>query len=431
MLNPKFVIILLFWSSPFISYSQLEPVNQNWTSYSQAIDVSDFLKHKSIKYSGYIRSKVKNKNSKAALWLRVDVNSFFQNDIINEELDVTDEWKKFDIIGKTDSSSTKIYLGFFAQNNGEFYFDNVTLSYQDDNKNWNMLAIDNPGFENPINHDNWNEGIRVESKWKSKKFKISYTDEMPYEGNYCLKVKGENIIGNSENGKFVDVNNVSLYYEIYGKGEPLLMIHGNGQSLGAFLNQVDELSKYYKVILVDSRGRGNSSYDYDSELTYALQVKDMIEFLDSLQLDKVHVLGWSDGGIIGLMMAKYYPDRVNNLIAMAANIFPDGVKEAQTEKIISYKQSLESKDGSSIGLDLLNMLLKYPQLTFSDLQNIKSKSLIVAGDHDVIKNEHTIKIFENIPNAQLAILPNETHYLPSENPELFNNIVLKFMRTED
>ncbi len=427
MVSAKLVVILLFCCSCFIGYSQVESVNQYWTSYSQAIDVPEYLRHKSIKYSGYIRSKVKSEDAKAALWLRVDVESFFHNDIINEDIHIADKWQKFEIYGKTDSSSIKIYLGFYAQNNGEFYFDNVMLSYQDDDGKWNVLPVDNPGFENPINQDNWNEGIRVESKWKSEKFKISYTDEMPYEGKYCVKVKGENIIGNNDTGKYVDVNNVNLYYEIYGEGEPLLMIHGNSQSIGAFLNQVDEFSKYYKVILVDSRGRGNSSYDHNVELTYALQVEDMIEFVDYLELDKVHVLGWSDGGIIGLMMAIQYPERISNLIAMAANIFPEGVKKTSLDRIKTYKQSIEDQDGSSIVLDLLNMLLKYPQLEFSDLQRIESKTLIVAGDHDEIRNEHTVRIFENISNAQLAIMPNETHYLPAENPTLFNEVVLKFM----
>jgi len=379
MVSAKLVVILLFCCSCFIGYSQVESVNQYWTSYSQAIDVPEYLRHKSIKYSGYIRSKVKSEDAKAALWLRVDVESFFHNDIINEDIHIADKWQKFD------------------------------------------------GFENPINQDNWNEGTRVESKWKSEKFKISYTDEMPYEGKYCVKVKGENIIGNNDTGKYVDVNNVNLYYEIYGEGEPLLMIHGNSQSIGSFLNQVDEFSKYYKVILVDSRGRGNSSYDHNVELTYALQVEDMIEFVDYLELDKVHVLGWSDGGIIGLMMAIQYPERISNLIAMAANIFPEGVKKTSLDRIKTYKQSIEDQDGSSIVLDLLNMLLKYPQLEFSDLQRIKSKTLIVAGDHDEIRNEHTVRIFENILNAQLAIMPNETHYLPAENPTLFNEVVLKFM----
>lgn len=104
-----------------------------------------------------------------------------------------------------------------------------------------------------------------------------------------------------ENGKYVDVNGVKLYYEVYGEGEPLLMIHGNGGSFSCFENQVAEFSKHFKVILVDCRGRGNSTYQKGIELTFDLQVEDFTLFLDKLNIKKTNILGWSDGGIIGLI----------------------------------------------------------------------------------------------------------------------------------
>jgi pimeloyl-ACP methyl ester carboxylesterase len=231
-----------------------------------------------------------------------------------------------------------------------------------------------------------------------------------------------------ENGKYVDVNGVKLFYEIYGKGEPILMIHGNGGSFSCFENQVTEFSKHFRVILVDCRGRGNSSYQKGIELTFDLQVEDMNLFLDKLNIKKTTVLGWSDGGIIGILLAIKHPEKVNKLVTSGANIFPEGVIDF--EDMNKTAIDLETKNvnhENDLAIDLNNLDLKYPNLKFTDLNVIKSKTLIIAGDHDVIKSEHTLKIFESIPNAQLAILPNSSHSALIENSELFNEIVLRFL----
>jgi pimeloyl-ACP methyl ester carboxylesterase len=99
-------------------------------------------------------------------------------------------------------------------------------------------------------------------------------------------------------GKFAEVNGIKMYYETYGEGEPLLMLHGNGQSISAFMNQVDDFSKKYKVIIVDCRERGKSTYDKTKELTFDIQVEDLKQFLDQQNIKKVKILGWSDGGIL-------------------------------------------------------------------------------------------------------------------------------------
>lgn len=231
-----------------------------------------------------------------------------------------------------------------------------------------------------------------------------------------------------ENGKYVDVNGVKLYYKIYGKGEPLLMIHGNGGSFACFENQVKEFSKHFKVILVDCRGRGNSTYQKGVELTFDLQVEDINLFLDELNIPKTNILGWSDGGIVGLILAIKHPEKVNKLVTSGANIFPEGVIDFEDMKKTAV--DLEAKNANhenDLAIDLNNLDLKYPNLNFNNLNVIKSKSLIIAGDHDMIKSDHTIKIYESIPNAQLVILPNSSHSALIENSKLFNEIVLHFL----
>ncbi|MDD5149248.1 MAG: alpha/beta hydrolase [Flavobacterium sp.] len=231
-----------------------------------------------------------------------------------------------------------------------------------------------------------------------------------------------------ENGKYIDANGVKLYYEIYGQGEPLLMIHGNGGSFSCFENQVREFSKNFKVILVDCRGRGNSSYQNGVELTFDLQVEDMSLFLEKLNIQKTSILGWSDGGIIGLLMAKKHPEKVDKLVTSGANIFPEGVIIFEDMKKTAIDLEKEnSNHKNDLAIDLNNLDLKYPNLNYSDLNVIQSKTLIIAGDHDLIKGEHTLKIYEAIPNAQLAILPNSSHSALIENSKLFNEIVLNFL----
>ena len=231
-----------------------------------------------------------------------------------------------------------------------------------------------------------------------------------------------------KNGKYVDVNGVQLYYEIYGEGKPLLMIHGNGGSFECFTNQVDEFSKHFKVILVDCRGRGNSTYQKGVELTFQLQVADINLFLEKLNVPKTSILGWSDGGIIGLLFAIKHPEKVDRLVTSGANIFPKGV--VHYDDMVKSASELEKNtksDQNDLAIDLNNLDLKYPNLNFSDLSAIQSKTLILAGDHDEIKSEHTLKIYESIPDAQLAILPNSSHSALIENSKLFNEIVLYFL----
>ena len=231
-----------------------------------------------------------------------------------------------------------------------------------------------------------------------------------------------------ENGKYLDVNGVKLYYETYGEGEPLLMIHGNGGSFSCFENQVLEFSKHFKVVLVDCRGRGNSSYQKGIELTFDLLVEDINLFLDKLNIQKTSILGWSDGGIIGLLLAIKHPEKVNKLITSGANIFPEGVIYFEDMKKTTIDLEKNNKyHENDLAIDLNNLDLKYPNLKFTDLNVIKSKTLIIAGDHDIIKSEHTLKIYESIPNAQLAILPNSSHSALIENPKLFNEIALRFL----
>lgn len=240
---------------------------------------------------------------------------------------------------------------------------------------------------------------------------------------------------NAAVGKFVELNGAKIYYEEYGKGEPLLLIHGNSGSIETMGNQIDYFKNKYRVIAVDSRGQGKSELKTDS-LTYVQITKDMETLVNQLKLDSISIIGWSDGGIVGLQMGISGKSKIKKIVTMGANLRPDttavnswALKEAQNLRKMAISK-IKEKDTSQNWIllkQLTGLTVNQPNIQTKDLSKIKAKVLVIAGDKDVIRNEHTVEIFENIPKAQLCIMPGETHFAPASSPEVFNAIANKFL----
>ena len=247
---------------------------------------------------------------------------------------------------------------------------------------------------------------------------------------------------NSMAGHYIHVNGIKLYYEIYGKGHPLLLLHGNGGSIYSMRYQIPALAEHFKVIAVDSRAQGRSS-DSNADLSFTLMASDMAGLLDSLHIDSAYVVGWSDGAIIGLKLALEYPDKVSKLVSDAANFLPDStalpekmleamrrtsfatLDSATQRRIIS--QSFFPKRAGLI-FDKLNRLdLYHPHFTDKQLESIDTPTLVMAGDHDLIKIGHTLKLFHLLPESQLCIVPGTNHGLLQERPRLANEIIIDFL----
>ncbi len=357
------------------------------------------------------------------------LNKFIKYSDLYVENTTSSSWKVYEIKGILNQKTKNITLGIQCFNKGDFYIDNFNLKIKNDKNKWETVNIKDSDFENQNKDEDWHTKNNNNIELTPFNFTFQTTSQNPYRGKYCLHVKGSDIYGSSSIGKFVEVNGVKLYYEIYGEGQPILLLTGNGQSIYDFKNQIDVFSKSYKVIAVDYRGRGNSSYEFDRELTFDVETEDIFQFLNKINIDKTHIVGWSDGGILGILMAIKHPEKVDKMVSMAGNIFPDGIvdKEELMTYINRYKE-LNTNHQYDKYIDFLNLDYKYPNLKYEDLKVIKSRCLIMAGDRDEIKTEHTVKMAESIPNAQLAIVPNATHYLPSKNPELFNAIILRFLK---
>lgn len=231
---------------------------------------------------------------------------------------------------------------------------------------------------------------------------------------------------NRQAGHYASVNGIKLYYETYGNGEPLIMLHGNGGSIDAFRRQIPFFEKYYRVIAIDSRLQGKSGGSPDT-ISYELMASDFCTLLDQLQIKSAYVLGWSDGGIDGILMAMNCPDRVKKLAASGANTVADTTALSQVD-FIEMKKVVANPQSSPIEKALNQMMINQPNIAYSDLGKIKCPVLIMAGDRDMIKPEHTLKIFQSIPGAELCIFPDSHHGVCQQHPELFNETVLSFFQ---
>jgi len=252
------------------------------------------------------------------------------------------------------------------------------------------------------------------------------------------------IIYGSNNGNYITIKNVKIYYEEYGQGIPLILLHGGFGSISHFKNIIEPLSKKYRVIAMDSPGQGRSE-QIDS-MSYQIYSNYYAEFIDNLKLDSVYVLGWSDGGNSAFILAYDRPDKVKKVIVSGANSDTDGYQDGVLENMKSHLDPKNISDGlrtrwlpdfltKSPNKDnweksykqLYNMWVTKEKISDAHLSNIKSKFLIVYGDKDSTKLEHGLHIYKKIKGSELCILPNTTHSVFKENPDLITGIILNFL----
>lgn len=222
----------------------------------------------------------------------------------------------------------------------------------------------------------------------------------------------------------------TMYYETYGSGQPLLIIHGNGGSINNFMYQIPYFEKKYKVILADSRAQGKSP-DAGDSLSYEMMADDLNALLDSLHLDSCYVIGWSDGGINGLLLAIRHPEKVKKLAITGANLTPDTTAVdpfvyhwamKMNEGLEKMNQTAQVKNQRKLG----HLLSFEPHISLEQLHTIQCPTLVIGGDHDVILPRHTLLIAENIPRSYLWIVPNSGHSVPIFFKEEFNTTVDRF-----
>ncbi|MEO8244707.1 MAG: alpha/beta fold hydrolase [bacterium] len=230
------------------------------------------------------------------------------------------------------------------------------------------------------------------------------------------------------------VNGIQMYYATYGAGEPVLLIHGGLGYADIWSAQVADLMKDHLVIVADSRGHGRSSRT-EEPFGYDLMSSDYLALLDYLKVDKVDLVGWSDGGIIGLDIAMNHPERLKHLFAQAANMTTDGVNPAVgTDKVFGdyitwmsevYPKISPTPDQfDAFVTQISNMWATQPNWSDAQVAAITVPTAIVAGDHDeAILPAHTEKMAGLIPGAKLVILPDASHFAMLQAPEEYTAAV--------
>lgn len=242
--------------------------------------------------------------------------------------------------------------------------------------------------------------------------------------NICNAQPGIPYGNNPAVGKYFNSNGVKIYYEVYGEGKPLVLLHGNGGSIGSRANLIGEFAKKYKVIALDSRCHGKSGCPAQY-LTYEQMAEDVYGLLQDLHIDSAYMWGHSDGAIVGLLLTIHHPEKIKKFLASGANLRPDTTAVDPT--IFPLLDMLGKQvQNDSIRSKQFRLLVDQPHIPVTDLEKIKSSVLIMAGDRDVIRNRHTLEIFEHIPNALLCILPGTTHFVYHDRKQWFTEILYDF-----
>ena len=222
---------------------------------------------------------------------------------------------------------------------------------------------------------------------------------------------------------------IQLNFIEQGQGQPMVLLHGNGEDSSYFVHQIAHFSKSYRVIAIDTRGHGQSPR---GEKPFAIKqfAEDLKDFLDARNIAKAVILGFSDGGNIALEFALKYPERVEKLILNGANLFPSGVKPLYQWPIeVGYriaKLFSNKSEKAKQNAEMLGLMVNEPHIDPSELARLTMPVLVVAGTKDMIKESHTRLIYKSLPNAQLAFVEGD-HFVANKNAEAFNKVVEDFL----
>lgn len=222
---------------------------------------------------------------------------------------------------------------------------------------------------------------------------------------------------------------IQNYYIEEGQGEPLILLHGNGEEYSYFVHQIKYFSRKYRVIAIDTRGHGKSPRG-EAPFTIAQFADDLHHFMSEHGISKAHILGFSDGGNIAMVFAMKYPECVDRLILNGANLFLRGLKFHVVWSLLSdYRKAVAKakKEPAAIAeMEMLRLMTNDPNLKTSDLKKIQSKTLVIAGTKDLIKTSHTKLIYKNIEDAELAFVEGD-HWIANKRYWKFNIEVERFL----
>jgi pimeloyl-ACP methyl ester carboxylesterase len=246
-------------------------------------------------------------------------------------------------------------------------------------------------------------------------------------------------------GDYVQIGEVRTWFDERGDGEPLLLLHGGLATNETWAAQMPAFSERFRVIAPERRGHGHTP-DVEGPHTYEDMATDTVGFLDEVVGDPAHLVGWSDGGIVGLLVALARPDLVRKLVVLGTNFDVSGVVPEVEEQaatmapdspgLAMFRELYEatSPDGPGhwpVVFDkFVERMATQPHIPVKDLTRVNAPTLVLVGDDDIVSLEHTATLFRALPNSELAVVPGASHAAAMEKPELVNRLILDFLEKE-
>ncbi|MFF8846471.1 alpha/beta fold hydrolase [Streptomyces sp. NPDC015127] len=246
-------------------------------------------------------------------------------------------------------------------------------------------------------------------------------------------------------GDYVDLSGVKTWHEVEGAGDPLVLLHGGLCTNETWGPQRADFAARFRLFLPERRGHGHTP-DVPGPLSYQDMADDTVAFIEAVVGGPAHLVGWSDGGIVALLVAIDRPDLVRKVVAMGANFLPSSQSSAAPEMLDQVTPdapdlamflemyAAASPDGADhwpvvVG-KLIDMYRDQPTIPAEDLARISAPTLILVGDDDVVTLEHTIALYRAIPDSELAVVPGTSHALPMEKPGEVNRMILDFLAND-
>jgi pimeloyl-ACP methyl ester carboxylesterase len=242
-------------------------------------------------------------------------------------------------------------------------------------------------------------------------------------------------------GRYADVRGIRMYYEIHGHGPALVLLHGGTGNGTQFAKQIPAFAPHHRLVVPDLCAQGRTS-DRPGPLTYHDMAEDVVALLATLNIERADFMGWSDGGIVGLDVAIHHPERVQRLVTFGANFSPDGLQPADVAwndtataasfgdgtRLAYVAMAPDPSHYEAAMTKILTMWRTEPNFTLEELGSIRSPTLVCAGEHDVVRREHSEQLARTIPGARLWIVLGASHGAMLEQPDLVNRTVLEFLR---
>ncbi len=240
---------------------------------------------------------------------------------------------------------------------------------------------------------------------------------------------------------YLYVAGMRTWHEVTGEGEPLVLLHGGFASASSWFAQTPVLAAAgYRVYVPERRGHGHTP-DVEGPITYSLMADDTIAYLETAVQAPAHLIGWSDGAVVGLLVAQRRPDLVNRMILIGQYFNSSGKTENPlTDELLKLDSEVtgflremyesESPDGADhfpvFHAKMVQMFKTEPEIDLASLRAIQIPTLVLQGDRDEVTVEHSQAVADTLPNGCLAVLPG-THMVPLESPDVVNALLLAYL----